>query len=409
MRRRNPSVLAFVMAGGQGKRLYPLTLERGKPAVAFGSKYRLIDFVLSNLVNSGYMATYVLVQYKAQSLIDHLRRSWTLGSRFHEHFIMAVPPQQREGEFWFKGTADAVHQNRNLVTDHAPDIVLVFGADHVYRMDVRQMVEFHIERGADATISALPVPLERARGFGILAVDEEGRVLRFDEKPAEPRPMPGDPSRALASMGNYVFSARVLVEALASDAARAGAHDFGRTIIPALLAERRKLYAYDFLQNEVPGVNPTEERGYWRDVGTIPAYFEAQMDLLGENPPLDLANPEWPMRTGPYPGSGSRILSAEITDSVLGEGVHISRARIRRSVIGRGVIVEGDAEIADSVVMDHTLIGEGARVERAILDRFNQIPPGAAVSAAEAGRFQGAHVDPAGIIVLPRGFTRPVI
>lgn len=398
------------MAGGAGSRLRPLTVARGKPAVPFGSKYRIIDFALSNLVNSGYQSIYVLVQYLAQSLIDHLRRSWNIGGPLEENFVTAVPPQQRSGgEFWFKGTADSIHQNRNLVTDHAPDIVLVFGADHIYRMDVSQMVRFHVERGADATISALPAPLAEARGFGVLSVDEEGRVERFDEKPSRPRPMPGDASRALCSMGNYVFSAEVLMDALLSDAAREGEHDFGRTVIPALLGERKKMYAYDFLKNEVPGLRASEERGYWRDVGTIRAYWDAQMDLLGEAPRLDLGNNEWPIRTGAYPGPGSRILSTRVENALIGEGCQIAGARIERSVIGRGVMIEKGAEITDSVVMDHTHIGAGARLERAIVDRFNRIEAGASVTDAAAGAYPGAVSDPSGIIVLPRGFTRPVI
>lgn len=398
------------MAGGAGSRLRPLTVARGKPAVPFGSKYRIIDFALSNLVNSGYQSIYVLVQYLAQSLIDHLRRSWNIGGPMEENFVTAVPPQQRSGgEFWFKGTADSIHQNRNLVTDHAPDIVLVFGADHIYRMDVSQMVRFHVERGADATISALPTPLAEARGFGVLAVDEEGRVERFDEKPSRPRPMPGDASRALCSMGNYVFSAEVLMDALLRDAAREGEHDFGRTVIPALLGERKKMYAYDFLKNEVPGLRASEERGYWRDVGTIRAYWDAQMDLLGEAPRLDLRNNEWPIRTGAYPGPGSRILSTRVENALIGEGCQIAGARIERSVIGRGVMIEKGAEITDSVVMDHTHIGAGARLERAIVDRFNRIEAGASVTDAAAGAYPGAVSDPSGIIVLPRGFTRPVI
>lgn len=398
------------MAGGAGSRLRPLTVARGKPAVPFGSKYRIIDFALSNLVNSGYQSIYVLVQYLAQSLIDHLRRSWNIGGPLAENFVTAVPPQQRsDGEFWFKGTADSIHQNRNLVTDHAPDIVLVFGADHIYRMDVSQMVRFHIERGADATISALPAPLEEARGFGVLAVDEEGRVERFDEKPPRPRPMPGDSSRALCSMGNYVFSAGVLMDALLSDAAREGEHDFGRTIIPALLAERRKMYAYDFLKNEIPGLKASEERGYWRDVGTIKAYWDAQMDLLGETPRLDLGNNEWPIRTGAYPGPGSRILSTRVENALIGEGCQIVGARIERSIIGRGVMIEKGVEITDSVIMDHTHIGAGAKLERAIVDRFNQIGAGAFVKAGAADAHPGAVSEPSGIIVLPRGFTRPVI
>ncbi len=398
------------MAGGAGSRLRPLTVARGKPAVPFGSKYRIIDFALSNLVNSGYQSIYVLVQYLAQSLIDHLRRSWNIGGPLAENFVTAVPPQQRsDGEFWFKGTADSIHQNRNLVTDHAPDIVLVFGADHIYRMDVSQMVRFHIERGADATISALPAPLEEARGFGVLAVDEEGRVERFDEKPSRPRPMPDDSSRALCSMGNYVFSAGVLMDALLSDAAREGEHDFGRTIIPALLAERRKMYAYDFLKNEIPGLKASEEKGYWRDVGTIKAYWDAQMDLLGETPRLDLGNNEWPIRTGAYPGPGSRILSTRVENALIGEGCQIVGARIERSIVGRGVMIEKGVEITDSVIMDHTHIGAGAKLERAIVDRFNQIEAGAFVKAGAADAHPGAVSEPSGIIVLPRGFTRPVI
>lgn len=397
------------MAGGAGSRLRPLTVARGKPAVPFGSKYRIIDFVLSNLVNSDYQSIYVLVQYLAQSLIDHLRISWNISGPLARNFVTAVPPQQRSGEFWFKGTADSIHQNRNLVTDHAPDIVLVFGADHIYRMDVRQMVRFHLERGADATISALPAPLEAAREFGVLAVDREGRVERFDEKPANPQPIPGDPSRALCSMGNYVFSAGVLMDALISDAAREGEHDFGRTIIPALLGERKKMYAYDFLTNEVPGLKATEERGYWRDVGTIRTYWETQMDLLGESPLLDLSNPEWPIRTGAYPGPGSRIVSTRLENALVGEGCQIVGARIERSVIGRGVVIARGAEITDSIVMDHSYIGPGARLRKAILDRFNQIEAGARVMDGRAGDFPGAVSDPSGIVVLPRGFTRPVI
>ncbi len=406
---RDPRIIAFVMAGGAGSRLRPLTVARGKPAVPFGSKYRIIDFVLSNLVNSGYRSIYVLVQYLAQSLIEHLRRSWNISRTLGKDFVTAVPPQQRVGEFWFKGTADSIHQNRNLVTDNAPDIVLVFGADHIYRMDVSQMVRFHLERGADATISALPVPIEDAREFGVLAVNEAGRVERFDEKHPDPRPMPGDPSRALCSMGNYVFSAQVLMDALISDAAREGEHDFGRTVIPALLGERKKLYAYDFLQNEIPGMKASEKKGYWRDVGTIKTYWETQMDLLGEAPLLDLSNLEWPIHTSPYPGPGSRVVSTQVENALIGEGCQIAGARIDRSVIGRGVMIEKGAEIIDSIVMDHTLIGAGAKIEKAIVDRFNRIEAGASVVDGNADAYSGAVVDPSGIVVLPRGFTRPAI
>jgi glucose-1-phosphate adenylyltransferase len=261
----------MIMAGGKGERLLPLTAVRSKPSVPFGGKYRIVDFVLSNFVNSGLSAMYVLVQYKSQSLIEHLRESWRIGGRLRHHFITVVPPQMRAREGWYEGTADAVYQNLNLIEDFRPTLVAVFGADHIYRMDVRQMIQFHLEAQADVTVAALPVPVGEAGAFGIVEVDRGQRVVGFEEKPKRPKPMPQDPTRAFSSMGNYLFRTDLLIRLLERDASRPGSHDFGRNILPDIVGTQRVM-AYDFLQNEVPGVQPHEEPGYWRDVGTLEAY-----------------------------------------------------------------------------------------------------------------------------------------
>ena len=397
-----PRVLALILAGGKGERLYPLTRERGKPAVPFGGKYRIADFVLSNFVNSGIYALYVLVQYKAQSLIDHVRNAWRLGG-LPDQFVLVVPPQMRWGETWYQGTADAVYQNLNLLLDFAPDLVAIFGADHIYRMDIGQMLAFHQAQRADVTVAALPVPVERASGFGVMVAEPDGRLVGFEEKPASPPPMPGDPSRALASMGNYLFTREALVDALVEDARRSTNHDFGRTILPELVPHAR-VYAYNFLENAVPGIQSHEEVGYWRDVGTIETYWQAHMDLLGRTPKLDLANPQWPIHTAAYRGPSARVIVGTIEDSLLGEGCIVEDALIRRSILGRGVRVLPGAEVEESVVMDHTTIGAGARLRRVIADRFNLIPDGARIGLEPAEPRQGS-ADP-GITVLPRGPTR---
>ncbi|TMJ09152.1 MAG: glucose-1-phosphate adenylyltransferase [Bacillati bacterium ANGP1] len=397
-----PRVLALILAGGKGERLYPLTRERGKPAVPFGGKYRIADFVLSNFVNSGIYALYVLVQYKAQSLIDHVRNAWRLGG-LPDQFVLIVPPQMRWGETWYQGTADAVYQNLNLLLDFAPDLVAIFGADHIYRMDIGQMLAFHQAQRADVTVAALPVPVERASGFGVMVAEPDGRLVGFEEKPASPPPMPGDPSRALASMGNYLFTREALVDALLEDARRSTNHDFGRTILPELVPHAR-VYAYNFLENAVPGIQSHEEVGYWRDVGTIETYWQAHMDLLGRTPKLDLANPQWPIHTAAYRGPSARVIVGTIEDSLLGEGCIVEDAVIRRSILGRGVRVLPGAEVEESVVMDHTTIGAGARLRRVIADRFNLIPDGARIGLEPAEPRQGS-ADP-GITVLPRGPTR---
>jgi glucose-1-phosphate adenylyltransferase len=311
----------------------------------------------------------------------------------------------RRGEIWYQGTADAVYQNLNLLRDFHPDIVAIFGADHIYRMDVGQMLAYHLEREADVTVAALPVPIERASGFGIIETDRDHRIVGWEEKPPRPTPMREDPTRALSSMGNYVFTRDMLVEALLDDAQRGADHDFGRTIIPERLP-RANVFAYPFTHNQVPGVQPYEEEGYWRDVGTIAAYWEANMDLLGPTPRLNLDNPRWPILTGAYPGPSARVLGAEVEDVLIGEGSRVERAVVRHSILGRNVRVEAGAVIEDSLVMDHTVVQEGARLRRVIADRYNIIEGGITIgydAAQDARRFT---VDPSGIVVLARGPTR---
>jgi glucose-1-phosphate adenylyltransferase len=398
-----PRVLGIVLAGGKGERLYPLTKARTKAAVPFGARHRIIDYVLSNFVNSGIYGLYVLVQYKAQSLIEHLSAAWRIGGRLADTFVTVVPPQMRSGESWYRGTADAVFQNLNLIRDFGPDLIAVFGADHVYRMDLRQMINFHLASRADATVAALPVPIGQARGLGIISAAADGRITDFAEKPGAPEPMPDDPGRALASMGNYVFASDILIDVLTADARQATEHDFGRTILPALHGTHR-VFAYNFLENGVPGVHPYEERGYWRDVGSIAAYYDAQMDLLGVTPRFDLDNPRWPILARSVEGPSARVISGHIEDSLLGEGTLIEDSHIVRSILGRGVRVAPGAVLEGAVVMDYTEVGPGARVVHAIVDRFNHLPAHARLEP-EAPETSGlaVHRDPSGILVVPRG------
>jgi glucose-1-phosphate adenylyltransferase len=402
---RRPRVLAMIMAGGKGERLHPLTRDRSKPAVPFGGRYRIVDFVLSNFVNSQLLSLYILVQYKSQSLIEHIRLAWRSGGILADSFVTVVPPQMRTGPAWYRGTADAVLQNLNLVDDFNPDVVAIFGSDHIYRMDVAQMLNFHWEAGADVTVAARPVPLEEASHFGVLAVDASSRVIEFQEKPARPSAMPNDAGQALASMGNYLFNRRTLAASLLDDARRSTEHDFGRSIIPELVPSRR-VFAYDFQTNEVPGVKPYEEPGYWRDVGTIDAYWQAHMDLLGEAPPFDLDNREWPIRTGQHPGPAARFIAGDVDNAQIAEGSLIKRATIRNSILGRSVWVNEGAVIEDSIIMDHTTVGKGARLRRAIVDRFNIVPADAEIGLDPAADRQRWHVDPSGLVVVPRGGRR---
>jgi glucose-1-phosphate adenylyltransferase len=347
----------------------------------------------------------VLVQYKAQSLIEHVRLAWRTTGIVPDYFVTIVPPQMRAGPAWYRGTADAVLQNLNLVDDFNPDVVAIFGADHVYRMDVNQMLAFHRESGADVTVAARQVRIADASNFGVLHVDREGRIVQFEEKPAQPQALPDDPAHALVSMGNYIFSRQPLVDALLADARRSTDHDFGRSIIPELVPGGR-VYAYDFTTNEVPGVKPYEEPGYWRDVGTIESYWDAHMDMLGDSPRFDLDNRYWPVRTGQHSGPPARFIGCDVDNAQVAEGSLVKRATLRNSILGRSVWVNEGAVIEDSIIMDHTTVGKGARLRRAIIDRFNIIAADTEIGfdgEADRRRF---HVDASGLVVVPRGGRR---
>jgi glucose-1-phosphate adenylyltransferase len=405
---REPRILAIILAGGRGRRLSPLTEERSKPAVPFGGRYRIVDFVLSNFINSKIYSIYVLVQYKSQSLIGHLTAAWRFGGLLRHQFITVVPPQMRGGEVWYLGTADAVYQNLNLIEDFAPDLIAVFGADHIYRMDIHQMIDFHLIKGADATVAALPVPIESAHGFGIIEVDEGEHIIGFQEKPPHPKPMPSDPSRAYSSMGNYIFNAQTLVEMVTADARRNSEHDFGRSVIGQAL-ERYKVFAYNFLNNEVPGVKSYEERGYWRDVGNLSSYWLAHMDLLGATPAFDLNNWRWPILGEGIDGLPAKVVAGRVDDSLIGVGSVINNATVQRSILGHSVCIYEGADIQECIIMDHTTIGKGAKLRRAIVDRFNIIEPGETAGYdREEDERRRYHIDASGLVVRARGITQRV-
>jgi glucose-1-phosphate adenylyltransferase len=400
------------MAGGQGTRLHPLTRDRAKPAVPFGGKYRIVDFVLSNLVNSQIYSIYLLVQWRSQSLIEHLKDGWQFGHILqHDHFIVPVPAQMRLGESWYQGTADAIFQNLNLIDDFKPDLVAVFGADHIYRMDIQQMIAFHVERKASVTVATLPVALEESDQFGVLDVDSGLRVFSFEEKPAKTHPMPGAPGKCLASMGNYLFDPQVLRAALIEDSQdRNSDHDFGHNLIPGLI-DRVPVYAYNFMTNRIRG-DSEENLAYWRDVGTIDAYYEANMDLRDAKPHLNLYNPYWPLRTAYYNQPPAKFVFNEDSrrgssvHSVISEGCIISGGAVRNSVLGRSVFVHSFSEIDDSVVMDYCDIGRHARIRRTIIDKNVQIPEGEVIGYDLEQDRERYTVTDSGIVVIPKSPKR---
>ena len=397
----HPKILAFALAGGKGERLFPLTAFRSKPSVPFGGRYRIVDFVLSNLVNSHIYSIYLLVQYKSQSLIEHVRQNWVLSSVIKDHFVAVVPPQMRMGPEWFQGTADAVFQNVNLIHQHNPTLVIIFGADHIYRMDIRQMMDSHLEKDAFVTVAARPVPIEQASSFGVIVTDKEKRIIGFQEKPKKPTSMPDDPGRAYASMGNYIFNRDVLLEALAK-AQRKKQHDFGAHVIPDLV-ETGKVFAYDFDTNIIQGTMPYEEKGYWRDVGTISSFFEAHMDMLGTSPLFELDNKLWPIHPSSYEGSATKILKSDIKNSIIAEGVIIHKAKIRNSVIRSGVVIENNVNVEDCIIMDQAVLKSRCSIKKVIVDKLNVINEGEQIGfVPDKDRFR-CHIDSSGIAIVPRG------
>ncbi len=398
-------VLAFVLAGGKGTRLYPLTKERAKPAVPFGGRYRIVDFVLSNLVNSGIYSIYVLIQFKSQSLLQHLRDGWESSALLKSHFIIPVPAQMRtDSESWYSGTADAIYQNINLIEQADPHLVAIFGADHIYRMNIREMIEFHESKQAQVTVAAIPMEKHYSREFGAIEVDGGGAILGFHEKKENAPPMPDDPDRFFASMGNYVFSTGALLRELYNDAAREdSAHDFGRDILPRLVG--RGMYAYDFRKNRIPG-DPEDAPPYWRDVGTLDTYYEASMDLRSVTPSLNLYNRQWPLRTAGYEDAPAKFAfddegrRGQAIDSVVSGGAILSGGLVKNSVIGRGVKVHTGAVVEDSVVFDNCDIGRHSRVRRAILDKNVRIPEHARVGFDPVRDRQIYHVTGSGLVVV---------
>ncbi|MCP2165591.1 glucose-1-phosphate adenylyltransferase [Goodfellowiella coeruleoviolacea] len=397
-----PRVLGIVLAGGEGKRLWPLTADRAKPAVPFGGNYRLVDFVLSNLVNAGFHRLCVLTQYKSHSLDRHISTTWRLSSVLGQ-YITPVPAQQRLGPRWYTGSADAIFQSLNLVHDERPDHIVVFGADHVYRMDPAQMVAAHQESGAAVTVAGIRVPRTEAKAFGCIDSTESGQITRFLEKPAEPPHVPDDPDVTFASMGNYVFTTEALLDALHADAANPNSeHDMGGNIIP-MLVDRGEAAVYDFADNEVPG-ETERDRGYWRDVGTLDAYYDAHMDLVSVHPVFNLYNQEWPIRTATPPLPPAKFIAGgSAVDSMVGPGSIISGCTVRESVVSADVVVEAGASVAGSVLLPGVRIGKGAVVRRAILDKNVVVADGARIGVDSAADRERYTVSSGGVVVLGKG------
>jgi glucose-1-phosphate adenylyltransferase len=397
-----PHVLAIVLAGGEGKRLWPLTADRAKPAVPFGGNYRLIDFVLSNLVNAGFHRLCVLTQYKSHSLDRHISTTWRLSSVLGQ-YITPVPAQQRLGPRWYTGSADAIFQSLNLVYDERPDQIVVFGADHVYRMDPSQMVENHVDSGAGVTVAGIRVPRAEAKAFGCIDSDRHGRITRFLEKPAEPPHVPDDPDVTFASMGNYVFRTDVLLEALRADAADPDSmHDMGGDIIPMLVGDDSAM-VYDFDDNEVPGATE-RDRGYWRDVGTLDAYYDSHQDLVSVHPVFNLYNHRWPIRTATPPLPPAKFVnSGSAVESMVGPGSIVSGASVRDSVISADVQIEDGANVEGSVLLPGVRIGKGAVVRRAILDKNVVVADGAQIGVDLPADRERYTVSTGGVVVLGKG------
>jgi glucose-1-phosphate adenylyltransferase len=404
----HPHVFAMVLAGGEGKRLAPLTADRAKPAVPFGGDYRLVDFVLSNLVNGGFLKIVVLTQYKSHSLDRHIATTWRM-SPLLGNYVTPVPAQMRRGPRWYAGSSDAIFQSLNLIYDERPEYVIVFGADHIYRMDPRQMVDQHVASGAGVTVAGIRAPIDQADQFGVIEVAaDRRRISAFREKPKDPQGLPDAPDQVFASMGNYVFRADTLIEAVSVDAKDEDSdHDLGGNIIP-MLVERGEAEVYDFADNQVPGATD-RDRGYWRDVGTLDAYYDAHRDLISVHPVFNLYNRRWPILTWHEPLPPAKFVfdlddrRGQALDSMVCAGVVVSGGTVRGSILSPGVRIHAGALVEGSVLMHDVDVGQGAVVRNAIVDKNVQIPEGARIGVdaeADADRF---HRTEGGVVVIGKG------
>ncbi len=397
--------LTFILAGGKGERLDPLTRDRAKPAVPFGGIYRIIDFTLSNCVNSGLRRIFVLIQYKSFSLQKHILAGWDVVSSQLGEFIDVIPPQQRIGSDWYKGTADAIYQNLNAIYDYDPEYVLILSGDHIYKMDYKKMIDFHQKMNADLTVACLPVPKENSSSLGVIEVDDENRVCGFQEKPEHPKTVPGDPSQIFASMGIYLFNRNALIQALEIDAQKIGSdHDFGKNVIPQMIQGEGKVYLYNF-------VDENNRPKYWRDIGTRDAYYQANMDLVRPQPEFNLFDKEWPVRTyhEQYPPirtlsvlEGEKVNSGLVVDSLISGGCVIKGAQVIRAVLSSNIYIDKNAFISDSVLMEGVFVGAHAKIKNAIIDKEVVIPPHAEIGydlELDKKRFA---VTTSGIVIVPK-------
>ncbi|MBN2724245.1 MAG: glucose-1-phosphate adenylyltransferase [Deltaproteobacteria bacterium] len=409
IKRSTSRILSVVLAGGAGSRLFPLTADRAKPAVPIGGRYRLIDIVLSNFVNSGLYKIKVITQYKSDSLNKHLSRGWhfpyTIGQ-----YIEAVPAQQRVDKSWFKGSADAIYQSLNMLVDERPDVMCIFGGDHIYTMDIKQMLDFHFMVDADLTIAAIPMPSSEASQFGVIEVDSNWRVLGFQEKPANPKEIPGRPGWSLVSMGNYIFDPLPLVSELSRDAENpSSSHDFGKDIIPKMV-EAYRVYVYDFSSNIVPG-ETDREKGYWRDVGTIKSYFDANMELISISPVFNLYNHQWPIHTYNQPLPPAKFVFSDgprvgvATNSLVSEGCIISGGRLDRSILSTCVRINSYSQIEDSILFEGVEVGRNARLRRCIVDKNIRIPANEEIGFDVYRDRQRFFVTDDDIVVIPKNFV----
>ena len=394
-------VLAMVLAGGKGERLYPLTRDRAKPGVPFGANYRIIDFTLSNCVNSDLRRIVILTQYKSFSLDRHIQHGWNFFSNQMGEYVDIIPAQQRVSEEWYQGTANAVYQNIYTLEQERPDITLILSGDHIYRMDYRKLIDFHIQKGADLTVGAIPMPKETSTQFGVMVVDENYKIVGFQEKPENPKTIPSDPDLILASMGIYVFNTESMVKRVVEDAKCSdSSHDFGKNIIPNMI-ETDKVYAFPFFDEK------TGKPAYWRDVGTIEAYWEAHMDLLSRDPEFSLLNRKWPIYTYEPPTPPAKIISVGIegegiNNSIVSGGSLIVGSKVTNCVIGRNVSIYEGSEITESIIMDRARIGKGAKLKKVIIDKNVSIPEGMEIGISREEDEKVFDVSEGGIVVIPK-------